>query len=353
MKRLALISAVTVLATGTGGATAAASPSRVGHTVQRIVVEGSNPLPDPRRVDVHLWYPADHKGFSGYDMASYTSALKGRPLPPPSTPLSWSVDAEVAREGAPIDPRVRDIAAVLDQLPSWLGDRADVSRAGVMGHSRGTVSALAAAGGALKSNVEAVMGMAIGTQTVTDVANLAGVEAPTLLVAGALDATSPQSVSEYAFDRIQSRLKAFASITHAVHRSFDSTYCDQVQAAGTIAEADTNAILDLHTARGILIHASSGVATQYCSAATFTGIEDFVATQTGLPFPANVPTTGLETDEVKRGMAKLAAAFFGSALTRTGDPYFRRYLAPKRLPMIGCAEVVVDGEEILPPGCDL
>jgi predicted dienelactone hydrolase len=150
-------------------------------------------------------------------------------------PCNDGLPGPCSRPNVPVSiaDRVRDIAAVLDQLPSWLGDRADVSRAGVMGHSRGTVSALAAAGGALKSNVEAVMGMAIGTQTVTDVANLAGVEAPTLLVAGALDATSPQSVSEYAFDRIQSRLKAFASITRAVHRSFDSTYCDQVQAAGT------------------------------------------------------------------------------------------------------------------------
>jgi predicted dienelactone hydrolase len=36
---------------------------------------------------------------------------------------------------------------VLNQLPAWLGHRVDVSRAGVLGHSRGTVTALAAAGG--------------------------------------------------------------------------------------------------------------------------------------------------------------------------------------------------------------
>ena len=36
--------------------------------------------------------------------------------------------------------RARDISAVLDELPAWLGARADVSRVGVLGHSRGTLS---------------------------------------------------------------------------------------------------------------------------------------------------------------------------------------------------------------------
>ena len=39
--------------------------------------------------------------------------------------------------------RVRDISRILDELPRWFGNRVDVSRAGVMGHSRGTVTALA------------------------------------------------------------------------------------------------------------------------------------------------------------------------------------------------------------------
>jgi predicted dienelactone hydrolase len=43
--------------------------------------------------------------------------------------------------------RVRDISRVLDELPEWFGDRVDTTRAGVLGHSRGTATALAAAGG--------------------------------------------------------------------------------------------------------------------------------------------------------------------------------------------------------------
>ena len=78
--------------------------------------------------------------------------------------------------------RNKDISAVLDALPGWFGARADVAKAGLLGHSRGTVSALAAAGGSaaplagspcqatqptcwpLKRDprIQAVMGMAIG-----------------------------------------------------------------------------------------------------------------------------------------------------------------------------------------------
>ena len=50
--------------------------------------------------------------------------------------------------------RVSDISHILDALPDWFGDRVDVSRAGVMGHSRGTVTALAAAGGSTHMGLE-------------------------------------------------------------------------------------------------------------------------------------------------------------------------------------------------------
>jgi predicted dienelactone hydrolase len=430
----------------------------VGHTVHRITVEGSATVPGPlRRVDVHVWYPADHRGFDDRQLTEYSSALYRRPLPPPWLSLSWTVDAQVAREDAPIDPhgkpfpvivfshgsvndpidyahtleriaragfvvaapshvnntqdavridfanaqtgaripcndglpgpcsrgnipvsiadRVRDISAVLDELPEWLGDRADVERAGVMGHSRGTVSALAAAGGGAgdafpaEPRVDAVMGMAIGNAAVTGLANLQGVIAPTLLVAAALDGTSPQPVSESAFETIRSTEKAFVSLPDGVHRSFDSTYCDQVQAAGRFAQVvdedgrflglNERAILDLHTVRGIVNHPTSGVATQYCSQAAFTqpvDVRSLVATLTTIPFPASVPTTGLETDEVELGMTELAVTFFGTVLKRTGNdgPHFTRFLAPKWLEkhvlMVGCAEAVTGADAILPPG---
>jgi hypothetical protein len=235
-----------------------AADLRVGHTVKHIVVKGSAAGED-RQVDVHLWYPADQKGLSDRPKTVYRSALYGKTLISGRwDPLSWQVEAEVARENAPIDrngpafpvivfshgstndpidyahtleliagagfvvaapthvnntqdderidfinaeaakvqpglhlfdcrdgrpspcsranvarsmeDRVRDISRTLDELPEWFGDRADVSRVGVMGHSRGTVSALAAAGGSTTwgfgpvPGVDAVMGLAIGAR---------------------------------------------------------------------------------------------------------------------------------------------------------------------------------------------
>jgi predicted dienelactone hydrolase len=450
--------AIALLVTGVAAEVAAASfGPRVGHTIEHVVVPGSA-QGEPRKVDVHLWYPADRRGFAERPRTVYKSALNGRdregdPPPTPWSPLSWTIDAEVAREGAPIDrnrgripvivfshgsvndpidyaytleliagagfvvaapyhvnnsqedvridfanlpanggagfscndgrpspcsrlqvpfsmaDRVRDISAVLDELPAWLGDRVDVSRAGVMGHSRGTVTALAAAGGsapriegnpnclpsgddcwplAREPRVKAIMGMAIGGAPITQGAGIANVDVPALLVAGARDQTSPQAVSRSAFEQLASREKAFLSITNAVHRSFDSTYCAQAQAAGAIAQGDPNAILDDHTYDGVVWRAGvSGRAHDYCSYETFTQpvditarVEADLAVVPGILFdvtPDSVPSTGLDTDQVKRGMTVLATSFFGAALN--GRPHLMP-LWLEDLSMVGCARIV-------------
>jgi predicted dienelactone hydrolase len=141
--------------------------------------------------------------------------------------------------------RARDIAKVLDELPHWFGARADLSRVGVMGHSRGTLSGLAAAAGSTAWNVardprvKAVMGMASGgTLTVTLQPNLPAIEIPTLLVAGGRDLNSPRSINEALFKQIAcpagepgcanpTAEKAFVVVPDAHHRSFISTFCDQ------------------------------------------------------------------------------------------------------------------------------
>lgn len=472
-----------------GDATAAASGGlpadlRVGHTVKSVVVPGSA-QGENRAVDVHLWYPADHQGLADLPKSVYSSALHGKPLPAvcgplhdvACEPLSWTVEAEIAREGAAIDPdgqafpvivfshgsvnipidyahtleliagagfvvaapshvnntqddvridfintqagvqwfacgdgrprpcsrpnlpfsmadRVRDISKVLDELPEWFGDRVDTTRAGVLGHSRGTATALAAAGGSApwsaeascqpegpppfpcwasgfpdpadapleaEPRVKAIMGMAIAVERIVRGVNLANVKVPTLLVAGQLDQTSPQAVSEFAFKEISSTEKAFVSIEEAVHRSFDSTYCDQTQAAGAIAQANPLAILDLHTIRGTVVPTTpSGQAIDYCAFSTFTtpaDIRPLVASLTGFNVTAdNVPRSGPDTDEVKQGMKELAVTFFGTVLKRVGDdrPHFTRYLAPKWLekhePMVGRAEAFASADAICPPG---
>jgi predicted dienelactone hydrolase len=277
--------------------------------------------------------------------------------------------------------RVRDVSAVLDELPGWLGDRVDTARAGVLGHSRGTATALAAAGGSApwsaaarcqagtpppelcwpsletEPDLKAIMGLAIAAQPVTGGVNLANVKVPALLVAGKLDQASPHAVSESAYEAITSTEKAFVSIDEATHRHFDSTYCDQTQAAGAFAQADPDAVLDLHTFRLTVKPTTSGQAIQYCPFSTFTSptdIRPLVASEIGFDVAADsVPTTGLDTDEVKLGVAKLAAAFFGTVLERAGNqrPHFARYLAPRWLerhvPMVGEARV---SSSSCPPG---
>jgi len=415
-------------AAATYGTTGSAEELDVGHTVKQIVVPGST-LGEPRQVDVHLWYPADEEGLRELGKAEYKSRLWGDTrLPEGWVPLSWKVQAEIAREGAGIDPtgaafpvivfshgnvndpidyahtleliasagfvvaapshvnntqddvridyvntqarttlipcndglpwaptspcsrtnvprsmqdRVRDISYVLDALPNWFGGRVDLSRVGVMGHSRGTVTALAAAGGstfwgfAAEPRVKAIMGLAIGAQSITDKVDLANVTVPTLLVAGTLDQTSPPAVSQFAFEHISTPIteKALVSIENARHRSFDSTYCDQTQAAGAIAQMIDEqrnvdrtppAMLDMHTVKGIVAPlGTSGRATEFCHPETFTKPVDItllveaLLKDAGFDFnfeTQKVPTTGLETDEVKEQVKELAVTFFGRVL---------------------------------------
>jgi predicted dienelactone hydrolase len=407
-------------------AASAGSPAElpIGHTVKRVVVPAVT-SPDARNVDVHVWYPADPADIAARPITVYRSALHGRELLPAQwDPLSWTVEAEIAREGAAVDPqggalpvivfthgnindpidyahtleriaaagfvvaapyhanntqddvridfvnrragatlffcsdglatmcsrpnvpismadRVRDISKILEELPDWFGDRVNARGVGVLGHSRGTATALAAAGGSTawgferEPHVKAIMGMAIASPLITAGANLKDVTVPALLVAGTLDQTSPPSVSEFAYGQISSADKRLVYLENAVHRSFDSTYCDQLQASGAVFDTDrdgvvetseltnTRPILDRHTFEGIHAFPLSGLPVQYCSFASFTSPTDIravVASLTGFNVTAdNVPSTGLDSDKVKKRMAKLAVKFFSAKLERDGD----------------------------------
>ena len=390
----------------------------VGHTVKRITVPGTLPQ-EVRAVDVHLWYPADAASFAQAATTVYRSALYGDTrIPAGWKPLSWSVDAEIAREAAiaqqgkpypvivfstgnqndPIDyghtleliaaagfvvaapyhanntaddvridfinqqagtrliacndglppratfgpgdcsktnvansiaDRVRDVSYVLNALPGWLGSRVDVAQAGVFGHSRGTLTALTAAGGstvwgvAPEPRVQAIMGVSIGLQTLTSQVSLTNVKTPALLAAGAFDATSPPSVSMFAYHSISSADKRYVEIPNAHHRTFDSTYCDQAQSSGAIATADPTRRLDKHTFDLLATHPTSGQTQDYCPYSAFTSPTDV----TGLLFeanrfavtPTNVPTTGLTVDTVKQQVADLAIEFFAAKLARAAS----------------------------------
>src|SRR5918997_5786003 len=120
MKIVCFTSLVVVLVLATA-APSLGNALRVGHRVENLVVPGSALCPDPdlpcelenRKVKVHLWYPADRRGLSDAPKTEYTSALhrdapgvadRWRAVADRWDPLTWTVEADIARETDAIDP---------------------------------------------------------------------------------------------------------------------------------------------------------------------------------------------------------------------------------------------------------
>ena len=97
MRRTRVFAVLATAAFMTGVNSAHALP--VGHTVKRIEVPGAA-ANEPRKVDVHLWYPAQS---STGTKTVYKSALHGRPLDPQRwDAMAWSLEAKLANEDAPV-----------------------------------------------------------------------------------------------------------------------------------------------------------------------------------------------------------------------------------------------------------
>jgi predicted dienelactone hydrolase len=269
--------------------------------------------------------------------------------------------------------RHRDLVNTLDALPGWLGSRADMTRVGVLGHSRGTLTGMTAAAGApapgaaapwtadREPRVKAVMGMASGgTQAFTLAPKLSEIDIPTLIVAGRLDTNSSLAINQDLYNQIgcepvavpparpagcanPKASKEFVVLDRAHHRTFIGTFCDQTKAVGTIAKANPNAVWEIGALTGpngaqYLTQAVSGRAMDYCSPDTFTGWEDLVRSTTAVPpaggfcitgasvdpgSPCNetseVPTTRLDEETVKQQMTAKAIEFFTDKLARDRD----------------------------------
>jgi predicted dienelactone hydrolase len=230
--------------------------------------------------------------------------------------------------------RARDVSAVLDALPRWFERSVDACQAGIMGHSRGGLTVLAAAGGSRywgvdpELRVKALMTLAVGTgpgnPSFLDRVDLVNVTVPALLVAGSLDQLAPPAVSQHVYDTISSNEKTFIVIENAVHATFDSAYCGQLQSSGTIAQQSSRAILDRHTAQ--LVLGGGGVrgnALDFCKFEDFTiptDIRPLVREITGFDVTRdNVPRTGLDTEALKEDVTEMAVSFFGPVLRRNAD----------------------------------
>jgi predicted dienelactone hydrolase len=266
--------------------------------------------------------------------------------------------------------RILDFNATLQALPSLFGDRVDVGRIGVMGHSAGAMVAVLAASGSGPlaispiAGVDSVMTLSmVSDAALINQANLPAVTVPTLVVAAELDGQVPVARSIQVYNAISAEEKAFVILSNGVHRSFDAGYCHEMQAAGAVAQANpTRALLDLHTLSGALIAGTSGSSLEYCSLEYFTDPADIrLITQslTGVAVAAsNVPATGVSADEFARAVGELAVTFFDTTLDANGNDgvHFTQYLAPKWLakhePIIEHAEAESDGK-VCPEGLDM
>jgi hypothetical protein len=86
-----------------------ATSDAVGQSVKLIAVSGTA-VGELRSVDVHLWYPAD---AAAKPRAVYRSALHGAPLPAQWDPLAWSLESDLAHEGAAVEATAKPFPVIV------------------------------------------------------------------------------------------------------------------------------------------------------------------------------------------------------------------------------------------------
>ena len=244
--------------------------------------------------------------------------------------------------------RARDLTAIVNEFEAinsgMFSNRIDMTRIGAIGHSRGGVAAvLSVSGGSLLGiaadpRVTAAMGMATGSAIfdAASAADLANTTAPVSLMVGELDGTAPVSVTLQAYDALANAPRTLAVIRGGHHRSFDSTYCAQMQAAAAIAQSNPRAILEDRTARRILVQPTSGSALDYCSFDAFVDpadIRPYVLAVTGFRVTQDNVARTTDSDEVSRLASLLGVEFFDATLDATGNEglLFTRHLTPNFL----------------------
>ena len=235
--------------------------------------------------------------------------------------------------------RARDLAAILDSIGEYFGERVDTARVGLLGHSRGTITALAAAGGSIAWNIQpeprisGIMMQAIGMPDITGAQDVHEIKIPALFVAGKIDRNTPMPISVAAFEEMPGTDKALVILERGEHGVYSSQRCAQMQAVGAIYQANPRALAEQLLLENILISANSGTALDYCTFDFFVNPVDIrptVKAVTGFDVtPDNVPRS-LDTVTAMRVILELANTFFDAVLVRHAQPgvHFKQYLAP-------------------------
>lgn len=195
--------------------------------------------------------------------------------------------------------RALDVKALLVNLPAHVGDRIDMDHVGMLGQSRGSVTALIAAGGSTLLNipaeplVDAVMTTAAASRPVTFFADMENVGVPTLLVTGKIDRNSLPAITVDAFNAIGSEEKVLVVLSRAEHGVYSGQRCGQMQATGAIFQSNPRAIGEQLLFETIILSPNSSTPIDYCSVDYFvnpTDIRPLVKSYTGIDVtPSNVP----------------------------------------------------------------
>lgn len=236
--------------------------------------------------------------------------------------------------------RALDLSALLDVVPSIFGERVDMDKIGALGQSRGSLTALAAAGGSSslkikpEPRIKAVMTLTIGMRPATFTVDLANVQLPALMVTSKADRNATMSTAVDAFNTIRSEEKALVVLERAEHAVYSVNRCAQMQAAGAVFQDNPKAIGEQLTLENILISANSGTPIDYCNFVSFTQPVDIRPTVLAITGYAvtktNVPKM-LDAVTAMRLVLELANTFFDATLVKQAQPgvHFKQYISPK------------------------
>jgi len=274
--------------------------------------------------------------------------------------------------------RQLDVSKIIDEIDIYFGSRVDTSRVGILGQSRGSMTALATAAGSSPRPGDAagrvtwaitpdprilgVMTMATGTAVNMQSVNMEQMTVPTLMVVGTKDGMNHFSIAQASFARIpESTPKALVIIEGAHHRVYGDTYCAQAQIAAAIDQSNPRAILEDDVMFNLYrASPASGSPLDWCPYDNFVNPVDvtaFTSAYAGKPVtPTTVPTS-LESSKVMHLTTELAVTFFDTVLDKKDGVNFKRYLSPKWLlhheDNIYSAESFPGWGDICPEGQDI
>jgi hypothetical protein len=236
--------------------------------------------------------------------------------------------------------RALDVAAVLDNITSIFGDRVNTEHVGLLGQSRGSLTALMAGGGSTTWNIkaepriDAIMMLTIAMRSATFTANLNKITLPSLFVTSKADRNNPMPIAVDAFNTIPSEQKALVVLERGEHGVYSINRCAQMQAAGAVFQVEPRAIGEQLTLENILLSANSGTSIDYCLFESFTqpvDIRPTVEAITGIDVTEDNVPAQLDTVTAMRLVLELATTYFDATLVKNAQPgvHFKQYLSPK------------------------